>query len=175
MKIKRFILIVLFLLSFTVLAGAKLDFLSWQKEEISETQIAYKNPEEKISLYIGKLEDPTEWDADNIEEEILEMQKSRAEIVSFFGMKDYHIGQFDFDESDEQFSILALSGSYIDVSDDTIYFKEINLRYGHLGAQIKINGSDYDKIQSFDLSEAINNEKAKLVAQLRIYEENENH
>ncbi len=175
MKVSRFILVVLLLLSFTVLAGVKLDFLSWQKEEISENQIAYQNPDGKISLYIGKLEDPTEWDSENLEEEILEMQKSRAEIVSYFGMKDYHIGEFDYEELDEQFSILTLSGSYQDINGDTVYFKEINLAYGHIGSQIKINGPDYEKIQSFDLSEIMTNEKSKLIAQLRIYEENENH
>lgn len=172
MKINRisFILLCLFF-SFTVLAGAHLSILSWKQEDISETQKAYLNPLEKVSVYVGKLEDPTEWDTETIEEDVLEMQKSRAEITSFFGLSDYYIGEYHYDDSDEQFFILTLSGSYLNINGQPVYFKEINIRYGHLGSQIKINGQDFDKVQGFDLSEVVSNEKNKLLTELKAFEE----
>ena len=173
MKMHQILIISSLLLSFTVIAGVKLDILSWTKEETSEDQISYISPEKKVSLSIGKLKDPTEWDTENLEEEILEMQKSRAEIISFFGMSEYHIGHFEYDDSDEQFFVLTLAGSYQDIDDETVYFKEINIRYGHIGTQIKMNGPDYDQLQDFDLSDILKNEKMKLIEELKGYEINE--
>lgn len=173
MKMHQILLIISLLFSFTVIAGAKLDILSWSKEETSEDQTSYISPEKKVSLSISKLKDPTEWDIENLEEEILEMQKSRAEIISFFGMSEYYISHYEYDDSDEQFFILTLSGSYQDIDDETVYFREINIRYGHIGTQIKINAPDYDQLQDFDLSDILKNEKAKLIEELKGYEINE--